>query len=57
MTKKYENYLKCKELIYSCSIITVKPRKFEFDFSKYSLIRNKFGTHLIQKLGPIHNLF
>ena len=27
------------------------------DFSKYWLIRNKFGTDWIQSIGPIHDLF
>ena len=37
---------------------TVLPRKpWTSIFSKYSLIRNKFGTHWIQRIGPIHDLF
>ena len=27
------------------------------DFSKYSLIRNKFWTHWVQRMGPIYKLF
>ena len=36
---------------------TVKPRKFKTDFTKYSLIRNKFGKHLIQRTGLIYDIF
>ena len=28
-----------------------------FDFSKYSLIRNKFEAHWFQRIGPIHDLY
>ena len=28
-----------------------------FNFSKYSPIRNKYGLHWIQSLGPIRDLF
>ena len=35
---------------------TIKPRKFEHRFFKL-LIRNKFGTHWIQSIGPFHDLF
>ena len=36
---------------------TVKPRKLNSDFAKYSLIRNKFWTQWIQRIGPIYKLF
>ena len=26
-----------------------------FDFSKYLLIRNRFGTHWVQRIGRIHD--
>ena len=26
-------------------------------FIKYSLIRNKYGTYWLQRIGPIHNIF
>ena len=42
---------------YARTIHTVKPRKFEIRFSKHPLIRNKFGPHWIQSIGPIHGLF
>ena len=31
--------------------------KSKFDLLKYSLIRNNFGAHWIQRIGPIHELF
>ena len=34
---------------------TVKPRKFDQFFE--ILIQNKFETHWIQRIGPIHDLF
>ena len=36
---------------------TVKPKNSNFDFSKYSIVQNKFGIHWIQRIGPIHDLF
>ena len=41
----------------STNIYAVEPPKFNSDFSKYSLIRNKFWTQWIQKIGPIYGLF
>ena len=32
---------------------TVKPRSFELRFFKYSLFRNKIGTHWIQRIGSM----
>ena len=37
--------------------IAVKSRNLNADFSKYSLILNKLGTHWIQISGPISELF
>ena len=32
-------------------------KTLNYDFSKYLLIRYKFGTHWIQRIGPIHDCF
>ena len=46
-------------LIKSCiqSYVQKNIKNLNSDFSKYSLIPNQFGTHLIQRKGPIHDLF
>ena len=37
--------------------INSNPSKFfNFEFSKYSIIWNKFGTHWIQRIGPTHDI-
>ena len=35
----------------------IYSKTLNFDFFKYSLIRNKFGTHWIKRIWPIHDLF
>ena len=40
-----------------CNIIQINFENLNFNFSKYLLIRKKIGTHWIQKIKYIHNLF
>ena len=37
--------------------LQMEVENFNADFSKFSLIRNKFGAHWIQIRGPIYELF
>ena len=36
---------------------TKNPKNSISDFSKYSVIQNKFGACWIQRIGPIYELF
>ena len=35
----------------------LKKENSKYDFSKYSLIQNKFRTQWIQRIGPIYDFF
>ena len=39
------------------SIYSKTSKNSNSDFSKYSLIRNKFWTQWIQRIGPVNELF